>query len=420
MRTSPATLSLGGQILLVVAFLGLLVGLTYANYQFALAAPGGNDFLARWMGARMWLTEGISPYDPRVALATQEVFYGRPADPSQGEDLAYFVYPLPAMIFFAPFGLLPYTLARAVWMTLLEVGLPLLALMGARLTHWRPPPLGLAALMLFSVVWYHGFRAIILGQFAVVEALLLTGALLAVQREQDALAGVLMALSVAKPQMAYMLVPFVLIWGLSRRRFALLGWTLGAGAALLVASLLLLPGWPIDWLRQVLAYPGYTPPGSPVAILTGYVPGIGRPLAFVLGGLLFLYLIWEWMLAWGKEDPWFQWTAALTVVISQFILVRTATTNYVLFLPGLVLIFRMWTLRWRNQGWRLAGLVMVLLTVGPWALFLATVEGNQEATIMHVPLPILMLFGLWWVRWWAIRASRLPLEGPTVPTTVRG
>ena len=41
--------SMWGVSLLLLA--GLLVGLTWANYQFAVRSPGGNDFLTRWVGA---------------------------------------------------------------------------------------------------------------------------------------------------------------------------------------------------------------------------------------------------------------------------------------------------------------------------------------------------------------------------------
>ncbi|UCF61921.1 MAG: hypothetical protein JSV37_04340, partial [Anaerolineaceae bacterium] len=93
------------RIVLVFLVLAMLTGLFVANYRFALQSPGGNEFLARWTGAHYWVVKGINPYDPQVSMAGQMMIYGRPADPSIGEDIAHFVYPLPAMLFFAPFGL---------------------------------------------------------------------------------------------------------------------------------------------------------------------------------------------------------------------------------------------------------------------------------------------------------------------------
>ena len=204
--------------LVLVIFIGVLV---WSNYRFSIQSPGGNDFLARWTGAHFWLVEGINPYDEQVSLEAQIMIYGRPANPSLGEDVAHFVYPLPAMLFFAPFGLLPFTLARAIWMTILEISLPLLAFISLRITRWRPPPATYILLILLSIFWYHGLRSVIVGQFAVIEALLIAGGLWSGQRESDVSGGILLGLTISKPQMSFLILPFVCLWAVRQRRFGL-------------------------------------------------------------------------------------------------------------------------------------------------------------------------------------------------------
>ena len=49
---------------------------------------------------------------------------------------------------------------------------------------------------------------------------------------------------------------------------------------------------------------------------------------------------------------------------------------------------------------------LIVLVVGLWALFLATVDGNQESAWMYFPVPLLSLVGLWWIRWWVQRRAR--------------
>ncbi len=393
----------------VVLLLGLLVVLTLANYQFARRAPGGNDFLTRWVGANAWLRDGINPYDARVSLRAQELIYGRPADPARGEDVAHFVYPLPAMIFFGPFGLLPYNVARAVWMTLLEISLPTLALLGARLARWNVPMGMLGILMLFSVTWYHGFRAVVVGQFAVIEALLMAAALLAILHKHDVWAGVLLALTVAKPQMAFLLVPFIVLWAVSQRRWWIVVSSLGFLVLLLGGSLLLIPDWPILWMRQLVDYPTYTDIGSPISILASAIPPAKVWIERVLSGLLLIYMLWEWGQASGKGERPFLWAAQLTLVITNLVAFRTATTNFVALLPALCLIFTVWSERWGKRSFLPIVLVLVGLTVGLWALFLSTVEGNVESATMYLPVPLLLLLGLWWARWWARREPLPPL-----------
>jgi hypothetical protein len=397
------------RIAMIVVLFGLLIGLTYVNYQFAERSPGGNDFLARWTGAHYWLVEGINPYDERVGSEAQRMIYGRPADIEAGEDLANFVYPLPAMIFFAPFGLLPYTTARALWMTILEVALPVLAVMGLRLARWRTAAATTAFVLLFSIFWYHGIRSIVVGQFAVVEALLLIGALLAIQEQNDILSGVLLALSIAKPQMAFLLIPFILFWGATRRRWRLIGATFGSLTVLIMGSILIMPDWPIRWLTQLVAYPDYTALGSPVSIFVGLVPGAGQNFERVLVGALALYMLYEWIAARQAEDRHFQWTSAMTLAITNLIAFRTATTNYVVLLPPILLVFSSFQSRWRGRGTAAVWGIMALLLAGLWWLFLATVDGNVESLWMYFPVPVLSFLGLLWVRWWVVRGGRLPI-----------
>ncbi len=403
--TAPSWL----RALLVPLIVGLVVALGYANYRFVLQAPGGNDFLPRWLGARVWVVEGGNPYDREVSVAAQTMIYGRPANLEAGEDLAHFVYPLPAMLFFVPFGLFSFPVARAMWMTLLELALPALAMLGILIARWRPRPLLLTLLVLFSVLWYHGLRSVVVGQFAVIEALLMIGALLAIQRDQDAWAGVLLGLSIAKPQMPFLLIPFVLLWAVSRRRWLLILSSLATFAILMGGSLAIMPDWPMRWLRQVFEYPRYTELGSPISILGGVLPGLEPWFTRALTALMLLYMFWEWRLAWEKEDAWFQWTAAVTIVITNWVAFRTATTNYVVMLPALYLVFAVWSRRWGKAGDLAVVVALVVLGLGLWWLFLTTVRGNTESPWMYIPLPAVALAGLWWVRWYVVRSDRLPI-----------
>jgi hypothetical protein len=389
--------------------LGLLaVALTLANLRFAETSPGGNDFLARWVAARAWVLDGLNPYDPQVSLQAQERIYGRPADVAKGEDAAQFAYPLHSMLFFAPMGLLPYMQARAVWMTLLEFGLPVLAILGLSLADWKPPPWRVALLLAFSIFWYHGVRSIVVGQFAVIDAVLMIGSLLAIHRRRDVLAGCLLALSTAKPQMPFLLYPFILIWAAYARRWRLVSSTLISSLVLVAISLALIPTWPLDWIRQLGPYTEYAASGPPVWIFANYFPTVSGWLEPLLSGMLLAYLLWEWVSSFGKSDDWFQWTAAMTIVITNLVAIRTATTNYVVMLPVLILILAAMEDRWGKPGAWVGGGVLVALVIGLWVLFLATVVGNQESRWMYFPLPLLSLAGLWLIR----RMKALP-EGAT-------
>lgn len=400
---------------MMLMVIGVVALMGWANYQFARLVPGGNDFLARWTGARAWVVEGRSPYDLEVSLTAQRMIYGRPARPEAGEDLAHFVYPLPAMVFFAPFGLLPYPIARAVWMTLLEVALPAIALMSMRIASWRPRGWMTVAFLLFSVTWYHAVRGVIVGQFAILEAALITGVLLAIERGSDVPAGILLGLSIAKPQMVVLFIPFVLVWAWRQRRGRLILGFLGSVTVLVGGALWLEPDWPLRWLQQVVSYPEYTPIGSPVSILAGLLPRGRAYITWGLTGILLLCLLWEWIRAIDQRGLRFQWAAAITLVITNLVAFRTATTHFVVLLPALALVFRAWEGRWGGKGRLLISVGLIALLVGLWILFLLTVRGNVESPVMYLPVPLITLLALLWVRWWIDYRTKLSLDDVAIP-----
>ena len=346
----------------------------------------------------MWLTEGISPYDERVSLATQQEILGHPADPAKGEDKDHFVYPMTVMVFFAPFGLLEQLPAIALWMTLLELCLAASAVVSLRLVKWTPSFPTIIILVLFSVIWYHGLRTIIIGQFAGINALLIIGALLAIYHEKDILGGSLFALSTAKPQMVLLIIPFVLFWALSLKRWELIKSFLLSLLVLMAVTLILIPDWPLQMLRQVRDYPSYTYIGSPLSLIAQAVPSLTRPLGLILHLGLSIYLLVEWILAWGKGKEWFLWTALMTLVLTNLLAIfGLATTNYVMLLPAIFAIFKISLNRWGTKGHWFIVSMLLFFSIGLWLLFAQVIEGNLKHDL-YLPVPLFCLLGLWWIR----------------------
>ncbi|HJW91510.1 MAG TPA: glycosyltransferase 87 family protein [Anaerolineales bacterium] len=393
--------------------LAALVGVTWANYQFARENPGGNDFLVHWVGTRALLVDGLSPYSDEVAEEIQTRAYGRPAQ--AGEHQLRVAYPLYGEALFLPFALIAdYTLARALWMTALEAGLLALAFFCLRLTGWRPPLWLLSAFLIFSLVWYHGLRPLINGNPVILVALLLAGAFLALRSGRDELAGVLLALATLKPQVVLLPILFILVWTASQRRWRVVLWlviTIGSMSGL---AAFFLPDWPIQNLREVLLYPSYNPPGTPGVAFAEWWPATGEKLGWALSALLAILLLGEWAAARRKEFRWFLWTAGLTIAAGQWIGIQTDPGNFIVLFIPLTLIFAVWEERWGRRGQFVILLMMLVLLAGLWALFLRTVgsSGGQplQHPIMFFPLPAFVIVGLYWVRWWAVRPARLLVE----------
>ncbi len=395
--------------LLTLLALALSGALGWANYRFAAASPGGNDFLVHWTGTRAFLFDGLSPYSDEVALRIQQHAYGRPA--RSGEHELRVAYPLYSTLLFAPFALIgDYTLARAAWMTALEIGLVALALLSLRVTRWRPVPWLLAVFFLFVLTWYHGVRPVINGNAVVLVALFLTGAALALRSGQDELTGILLALATIKPHLALLPLLFVLLWAASHRRWRVLVWTAGFVVFLTALGMLFIPDWPLQNLREVLRYTSYNPPTTLQAALREWLPGVGRQLGWLLSGALAVLLLAEWVLAWKKPFRWFVWTFSLTLVAAQWIGITTDPGNFILLFLPLTLVFAEFESRYGASARWWSLLSLLVLWAGLWWAFLATltqVNGQpQQSAVMFLPLPLYLLWGLYWVRWWAVRPIR--------------
>jgi hypothetical protein len=395
-----------------ILIIGVLVLVTWANYDFAQQNTGGNDFLVHWVGTRAIFVDGLSPYSDAVAERIQTLAYGRPALP--GEHELRVAYPMYSALVFLPFALISdYELARALWMTTLEAALIGLAFLSLKLTRWKMSIWLLPFFLIFSIFWYHSLRPLINGNAVILVALALVAAFAALKTGKDELAGVLLAFSTIKPHLVILPIIFILIWTISFGRWRTLGWMLISLVLLSISAALFVPDWPLQNLREILAYSSYNPPGTPGAAFETWLPAAGRRLGWALSALMGLILVTEWVFVRRREFRWFLWTGCLTLVISQWIGIQTDPGNFILLFFPLVLVISMWVERWGRAGSVLTAITLFLLFIVPWVIFLQTVTyGNQplQHPIMFFPLPLFLLITLYWVRWWAIKPRRLLVE----------
>lgn len=398
--------------LFAILILGMLGLVTWANLQFVKENPGGNDFLVHWVGTRALLVEGTSPYSDAVAERIQTFAYGRPAAP--GEHELRVAYPLYSALVFLPYALIEnYDLARALWMTTLEIALVGLAVICLRLTRWKMNLWLIPLFLIFSIFWYHSLRPLINGNAVILVSLFLVTAFAALRSERDELAGVLIALTTIKPHLVFLPIIIVIIWTLTLGRWKTLLWLVITLVIMSVSAALFVPDWPLQNLREILRYSSYNPPGTPGAVFELWLPASGRRLGWALSAILGVVMIIEWGLVIRKEFRWFLWSACLTLVASQWIGIQTDPGNFILLYLPLVLVLAMWVERWGSAGNGLVVFVLLLLFIGPWALFFRTIDfGYQpiQHPVMFFPLPLFLLATLYWVRWWAIRPPRLLVE----------
>jgi hypothetical protein len=402
-------------IWLIPLVLLLFAGLTWVNFQFTSKGEGGMDFLPGWTGTRLFFTESLSPYSEETTAAIQKQAYGGPAAPE--EDPLVFSYPMYAILVFAPFALVgSFEVAAALWMSVLELSILLICLTGVYLSRWQARRWLALVLLVFSITWYPSLRALFDGNPSIICSLLLVGAFWAIYQEQDALAAILLALATFKPQMVVVVIPFILIWGGSKKRPTLVWGFLGVLVLLTAATTLLIPDWIIQYTRLVLEQMGKVDIGTPRALFMYWIPGIGKQLGWLLTIICGVFLIWEWRLAAGMNYRWFLWAAYFSLALTNLIGIPTSVENQVALLPALILVLAVWDERWGNLGRWLIASSLALLSIGLWWVGIITERQDippDLAPLIFFSVPVFIILGLYWVRWWAVRSSHLPLQDIT-------
>lgn len=391
-------------ILLITVVTGSLY---WVNFQFSKKNPGGNDFLAHYVGTRALLFEGVSPYSEEVALDIQNSVFGRSAQ--EGEIEHRVVYPIYSTLIFAPFAMIgDYVSARAAWMLFSEIALLGTAFLAINLFTWKPKIGVLGFFYFFSIFWYHGFRSLINGNAVVVVALLITGALYAIKIGKDRLAGILLAFSTIKPNLVLLLILFIFIWSIYQRRMQLIMWFFGLIAILVVGGMLFVPDWILQNLWEILKYPAYNPAGTVAQAIGGWKPEFESQAKWIFGIVLGILLVYEWGLARKRNYSWFLWTASLTLAISQWIGIQTDPGNFLILFGPFVLVLALLNNRWEKQGPMITLSILALVLIGLWVLFFTTLDFDyqpMQSSIMFFPFPALVILGLYWTRWWATGAK---------------
>lgn len=398
-----AFLRVAARVVLPIVLFGLAIALFFANLEYVRRAPARNDFFPRWEGGRAWIRSQESPYDPAVSERSQQRAYGRPANEQRGEDPVHFLYPFPAVVVFGPLGWLSEEPAHALWMCLIEISLFAATWLWVRAVQWRASPWMLVSLLAFSVLWYPAFATLVSAQFVAINAALLAGAVAAIQARREALGGLLLAATLVKPQVGLAIVIYAAIWALVSKRRQLLGWLLTGLVLLVGGSLLVQPGWPAQMARQVFDYFDLPVIFSPLGRLSAWL-GTGQVGTLVLTGLLFVYLVWEWKESVPGDARRFLWTAGLTQTIALIVMPFGTAPNLILLLFPLAVILEAW---YERQGSAIdapAAIILFLVAAGTWLASLGQLEGGEPPLALLVGLPLAIVVGLFWVRWWSFRA----------------
>ncbi len=382
-------------IIFAVLVLSIIAVVFWVNLQFVASLAPENIFEAKWGIARAFIFEGENPY----------------ANP--GDEL--FAAPLPAVLFYAPFALLGnFEIARAAWMTVLQVATVIFAYLCIRISSWQVNRWLAGLFIIFAILWFPAVNVYMRGSETAIVAALFAAALFRLKQGNDEVAGVLLALAALQPRVTFVLVILVLLWAGAHRRWSLHFW---AGVTFILISgigMFFIPRWPLDFFWTILQNVDFNPGHLLNETTLRWWPGVGQQIGWGLVILALIILIFEWWRAWGKSQERFYWVFTLSSILVIWIGFSINLDHLFLLLLPLTVIFMSWDRQWGKRGQIFVTFGMVLLLPGLWwAYTYFDQQGINGASnpILMIGFPLILLIGLYWVRWWFLKPEYLNLIG---------
>jgi hypothetical protein len=403
------TLNIITTVTLVILALAIVGGLTWANTRYSSQHPGEKDFLVPWLAAGTLLQYGNSPYSEPAAQRAQVIYYGRLA--TQGEDPLRLSVPFPVELFYFPFALISdYAIARGLWMTCLEIALVAQAFLSLRLTGWKPARTLLPIFLAFSIFWVYGLLPLISGSAVIFSTLAIIGLLLAIRDGRDEMAGALLVIPFLQLDISLLLVIFIIWWAVYHHRGRLIAGFLMTLTILLAVSFFILSNWFLPFIKGAVSHITYLSALSPSGIFASWWPVVGPRLGWLLTGLVLVILFIEWRHVRKKDFRHFLWTCSLTLAITPLIGIPVIPQYYDLLFFPLTLFLSILAERWSRPGrWGLAAFVLIAIILGFWGITTGLFLANSYVALsemLTLVFPFLLMVGLYWMRWWAVRPPR--------------
>ena len=379
----------------------LLIGILFAiNYAIIPRLPGGEDLRVPWMGARAYLFEEVNPYTAEFAREVQIEIYGHPA--KEGEYPYRLDTPFYILIFYFPFAFIEnFALARSLWMSFSEIALFGVGFLSIQLVKWKISRLHLTLFFLALFLSFYGVTPLLIGSNAIFKAFILLFALVALTENQDEILAVFLILGASYLVSGGLLLLFILFVLITSRRggvFSVLAMSL---IALVGFSLIIFPDWLLPFVGSLLANLRAEQGFLLSETLPIWLPDNGTLIAKIIQWVSIIILILEWYAVRGRPTQHTLWVASLSLAILPFLGIGITADLYpFLFLP-LALILKNAQDRWAHRQWGVSLALLLLLTA--WMIFLKVPHALE---ILAYIFPLLLIFSLYWIRWWTVRPPR--------------
>jgi len=262
-----------------------------------------------------------------------------PKDPPV--DYRQYAYPAFADLLLWPAAVLDFPTLRL----LLAIVLPLLTAFSiwlwTRTLNWRPPRLWSVTIIVLMLCTYELLEAFFAEQPGLLVSFCLSGTALALRKNRLILAGVLMSVTLIKPQVTILAVVYMLLWSLADRRRARFWIGFSSITILLIAaSLWIWPDWIREWVGVLLGYHRYAmPPLTGVLLGSKLNAAFGKVLIAVVVAISAV-LAWRNRRASVETSAFWLTLSLLLAVTCVAILPGQAIYDHVILIPGILLLLR--------------------------------------------------------------------------------
>lgn len=395
-------------IAFILSALILLGALLALNIYLARVLSGGEWLFMRWSGVRGFLFEQVEPYGSTIAQRVQMLVYGRAAFlneyPYALNDPFYIVLLYSPLAFFSDF-----TLARGIWMLLSEVALVAIVILSLNLIEWEAPRWLLVILLGLALFSYFSISGLLSASSAIFMTLIYLIILVALRSFSDELAGMLLFLVAYQWEIGSLFFLFVLVFVFANRRWGVLA---GFGMALilmLVASYLVKSDWALSYARAVLFdwYRGteHTFGITLVNLFPNLDPSLNRWLA-ISGGAILLF---EAIRSIYEHARHVMWAAFLALTLNPLMGFAIFSSNHVVLIPAIVLLIALVWERWTNQPIVVNLFIIGLIIFSFFGFYVEALNYSERSygDLLRILPPLVTTLGLYWMRWWAVRAPRI-------------
>jgi len=393
-RQRKGSLPLFVKILLLISLGVVVLGsdLWIVNFR---ERSRGDDFFQFWAAGKA-LLHGDDPYDPQ----TWRGIYEREGRWRWQTDQPVFLYPLWTAFPFVLLATLPTFWAALLWAAINQLFLVLSAMLVIKGLDWNNYKQWLLLIMALLITFEPLSLTILFGQLGILLLVLICGIFYLVSHGRHAIAGVLLGLTLIKPQLFILVIPVLLLVMLLERRWSFIASFAITVMGLVISSWLLVPQWPIRWQGNPVETANVRLTISPT--IWGFshtvVTGLERADWWALTTLpACLVLIGVVSYLWFMRRNAFRTGDQLAPLLSLTMIISLLISPYMLSYDFVLLLLPVMTCLWLIQPLPslirralLASLISCAIFL-PWALLAISAQTGQETITVLLPASLLAI-----------------------------